>query len=195
MREAMTPGKAVVVAYDPAVSIQHPLNSDALTEIGNFVENDWRKKHGFYESAMALYNLCIRLGSASLPSASPSPSAGMVERTRELAEEILDEKRYLNSLGATEAEKTLARAYIALLSQSSAGGWRDIASAPKDGTKVLLGRFTTVLPAERNGHIDVDWYRLPTDNRGYVGWGHFNPGSWPATHWQPLPPPPTPEAT
>ncbi len=55
---------AVVAAYDPSVSMLHPLNNDDLAEIGNFVENEWRTKHGFYESAMALYNLCVRVGKA-----------------------------------------------------------------------------------------------------------------------------------
>jgi hypothetical protein len=54
----------VVAAYDPDVSMLHPLNNEDLAEIGNYVENEWMTKHGFYESAMALYNLCVRIGKA-----------------------------------------------------------------------------------------------------------------------------------
>ncbi len=78
----------------------------------------------------------------------------------------------------------------ALLSQSaSGGGWQDIATAPKDGTKILLL---------------IDW-----DDFSYVGrfmgdvwevqWNGDVPAAddpdWVPTHWQPLPPPPTPEDT
>lgn len=58
--------------------------------------------------------------------------------------------------------------------------WRDIASAPKDGTAVLL-----LSPKWRNP--SVGWW-LET----FGGWHSF-PGSYgmKPTHWMPLPLPPT----
>ncbi len=60
-------------------------------------------------------------------------------------------------------------------------GWNLIASAPKDGTKILAY-------CHRNGRdvYAVTWWRLPEDKAGYVGWGEFNTQYWPPTHWLPL---------
>lgn len=66
--------------------------------------------------------------------------------------------------------------------------WQDIATAPKDGTRVLLGRF--VDGDKRDGYIAVDRYRRSQDGVGYIGWGKFNTQHWPPTHWMPLPAPP-----
>lgn len=66
-------------------------------------------------------------------------------------------------------------------------GWKTIDSAPKDGTRVLLGRFTGNKKAEHEGLCKVDWYRQPSSSAGYVGFGYFNMTHWPATHWMPLP--------
>lgn len=77
---------------------------------------------------------------------------------------------------------------------SPAPGWRDIESAPKDGkTRVLLGRFTGDPKAMNEGLMAVDWYRTEYSGHGFVGFGLFNNTYWPATHWMPLPPPPTTE--
>jgi hypothetical protein len=61
--------------------------------------------------------------------------------------------------------------------------WRDIKTAPKDGTMILA------FSPEAKGHqrIQVTWWRRPEDNSGYVGWGEFNEMYWPPTHWMPLP--------
>lgn len=68
--------------------------------------------------------------------------------------------------------------------------WQPIDTAPKDGTRVLLGRFTGNKKARREGFRAIDWYRQPKDGAGYVGFGSFNPEHWPPTHWKPLPEPP-----
>ena len=68
--------------------------------------------------------------------------------------------------------------------------WQPISTAPKDGTKVLLGRFVKECAYGRNGEVQVDRYVQPEENKGYTGWGRFNDRFWPATHWQHLPPPP-----
>jgi hypothetical protein len=65
--------------------------------------------------------------------------------------------------------------------------WQPIRTAPRDGTPVLLGRFAP--GKDYHGRIRVDWWRNHMRD-GYSGFGHFNPQSWPATHWQPLPEPP-----
>ena len=66
--------------------------------------------------------------------------------------------------------------------------WQPIETAPKDGTEVLLGRFAE--GCRRHGRIRVDRWSLPEHGRGWIGFGQFNPESWPATHWMPLPKPP-----
>lgn len=68
--------------------------------------------------------------------------------------------------------------------------WQPIKTAPKDGTKILVGRFTGDPKADHEGLISVDWYRRPEDNKGYIGFGNFNDRYWPPTHWMHLPEPP-----
>ncbi len=62
--------------------------------------------------------------------------------------------------------------------------WQPIETAPKDGTKILLGRFVND-GSEHDGRVMVDWWRTHHDS--YTGFGHFNPHYWPPTHWMPLP--------
>ncbi len=68
--------------------------------------------------------------------------------------------------------------------------WQPIESAPRDGSKILLGRFTGKPKADREGYICVDWCRQAKDKRGFIGFGGFNTTYWPPTHWMPLPAPP-----
>ena len=68
--------------------------------------------------------------------------------------------------------------------------WEPIETAPTDGTQILAGRFTGK-PHEHEGFMAIDWYRTNRRKHGYIGFGRFNATYWPATHWQPLPPPPT----
>ncbi len=70
------------------------------------------------------------------------------------------------------------------------GEWQPIETAPKDGTSVLLGRFTGKPKADREGFISVDWCRTSAKDYGFIGFGEFNENYWPATHWMPLPAPP-----
>jgi hypothetical protein len=65
--------------------------------------------------------------------------------------------------------------------------WQTIETAPRDGTKILCGRF--VRGCEYNGRIRVDWWATFKES-GYTGFGHFNATYWPPTHWMPLPAPP-----
>lgn len=69
--------------------------------------------------------------------------------------------------------------------------WQPLDTAPKDGTKILLGRF---VPRDKyNGRIRVDWWHDGKKN-DFIGFGEFNTRYWPATHWMPLPDPPQAEA-
>lgn len=68
--------------------------------------------------------------------------------------------------------------------------WQPIETAPKDGTKILVGRFTGKEGHLHEGRIAVDWYRSAGIGAGFTGFGKFNNRHWPATHWQPLPAPP-----
>lgn len=67
------------------------------------------------------------------------------------------------------------------------GGWQPIETAPRDGTVVLVGRFTALKePADREGRIATDyWHTHPKHT--FEGWGAFNTRHWPATHWMALP--------
>lgn len=67
--------------------------------------------------------------------------------------------------------------------------WQPIETAPKDGTQVLLIRW--VPDTRRHGWMDIDRWATKEEGRGWVGFGSFNPEFWPATHWMPLPAPPT----
>lgn len=62
--------------------------------------------------------------------------------------------------------------------------WRAIETAPKDGTRILLGRF--VLGDDCDNRVAVDYWHFSKDH-GFFGWGKFNERFWPATHWMPLP--------
>ena len=69
--------------------------------------------------------------------------------------------------------------------------WQDIESAPRDGTRVLLGQFND--KRDFYGRMAVDWWRTEGGSHSYTGFGQFNKTYWPATHWMPLPaPPPSP---
>lgn len=69
--------------------------------------------------------------------------------------------------------------------------WRPIETAPKDGTRVLVGRFAPDR-YKREGTIAVDYWHTGARN-DFVGWGKFNMHHWPPTHWMPLPDPPAKE--
>lgn len=102
-------------------------------------------------------------------------------------------RRHLATDGGSRAREALgALAHADAALSAPAEGWRPIETAPKDGTHVLLGRF--VPGCERDGRIERDHYRTEGEvaaKAGFEGWGKFNPQHWPATHWMPLPPPPS----
>ena len=67
--------------------------------------------------------------------------------------------------------------------------WQPIETAPKDRSRILLGRFVDHCEEGRNGYISTDYWRTKEID-GWDGFGAFNSTYWPATHWMPLPKPP-----
>lgn len=68
--------------------------------------------------------------------------------------------------------------------------WKDIASAPRDGTQVLLiGRYPTL-----TGWSDVyhSWAQAPHTPDWATHWCRW-PHAFEPTHWMPLPDPPSPQ--
>jgi hypothetical protein len=81
----------------------------------------------------------------------------------------------------TSAGCQLARGVLALLDALEAREWRDIETAPKDGTRVLVAY---------DGRAWGAYFKV-----GVFGpqWWAENGGILHPTHWQPLPPTPSPE--
>ena len=67
---------------------------------------------------------------------------------------------------------------------TSSVDWQPIETAPRDGTPILAFRADKL---HRFGHMQVTYWRVEEDGKGYVGWGEFNMTHWPPTHWLPLP--------
>lgn len=82
------------------------------------------------------------------------------------------------------------------------GGWRDIASAPKDETRILawsagLGARETYWRLYGEGSQAREWFKRGEGPSG--AWNWVEPqnnwaSSWKPTHWMPLPPPPESDA-
>lgn len=81
----------------------------------------------------------------------------------------------------TEIKAEIAEALAALRAQPA--GWEPIASAPKDGTEILLGH--------PDGSLSVGWWKPRGASIGWTDGGTFSM-SWPL-YWQPLPAAPTGE--
>lgn len=65
--------------------------------------------------------------------------------------------------------------------------WQPIATAPQDGTRILVGRFMArPVTDAKDGKMAVDRWHNRADH-GYEGWAGFNPTHSPATHWMSLP--------
>ena len=78
------------------------------------------------------------------------------------------------------AEIAQLRADLAALRAHEAEGWRDIASAPKDGTIVLVsdrhGAMTPCFWNDKSGYKSAQWLAV---------WDHKNFSD--PSHWRPLP--------
>lgn len=72
--------------------------------------------------------------------------------------------------------------------QEDAHGWRPIATAPRDGTRVLVGYKSHCVY-----RVTLAWYVTDTGYSGSDSGWYCDVGFVPPTHWQPLPPPPSEE--
>lgn len=91
-----------------------------------------------------------------------------------------------------------ARAAIAALQPQD--GWQDIASAPRDGTRVLLWmeptpdpRYVSNDPAQPVMASYVIWSDAMKREGMRDGWSWYGPVRCHPTHWRPLPAPPAAE--
>jgi len=77
----------------------------------------------------------------------------------------------------------------AILSERNQNQWQDIATAPKDGTDILVCVTYNLSADEFETKVWVDW-QTPAE-RWPVYWGRIDVPFQP-THWMPLPAPPIP---
>jgi len=76
------------------------------------------------------------------------------------------------------------------MSDTPRGGWRDIESAPRDGTAVLVYE-----PAEKSMAVGwwEDHYVWVSPGAWITDYARSDTPVWRPTHWQPLPSPPETE--
>lgn len=125
--------------------------------------------------------------------------SGLIERLGDMADFLGDDSQsyFVAQSVAKEHAADLREALSRLqsLSYQLTGGWRDIESAPKDGTRVLLAE-----PIEGGFEMSVGWWRPYINDSSDAGWMDGTVQSWAyeentilhPTHWQPLPSPPPP---
>ena len=70
-------------------------------------------------------------------------------------------------------------------------GWLPIETAPKDGTRIMLGYFPDYMDGkQQGGHPQIAWWN-DTKNLWCSGLGFLKAkGAFSPTHWMPLPEPP-----
>lgn len=73
-----------------------------------------------------------------------------------------------------------------------ASQWRDIETAPKDGTHIMAcrGPFTSNWTFAQAPAYVCHWWNNPGEEGWYLSSGDSGQISWHPTHWQPLPQPP-----
>ncbi len=75
------------------------------------------------------------------------------------------------------------------MSGPDANGWMPIESAPKDGTRILIGDFKEADPDEHDYGI-AEFVQTKWQGIGQPDWYWSLNGTFAPTHWQPLPLPP-----
>ena len=152
-----------------------------------FDEADWEGSIASYETALAAEEAVV----ADLRAEN--------ERLREAVNALdhaLDRSLYFRTMEASAVDeidvtRRRARAY---LKGAPVSPWRDIATAPKDGTYIL------VFPALLGAPLVATWERsgkVPSEGIGHLGFwraaltDELTP--YQPTHWMPLPPPPSQE--
>lgn len=91
---------------------------------------------------------------------------------------------------STSELKGFADAAAALRKERETGGWRDIATAPKDGTDIIL-----FMPAEEHP-VDIGRCKITANDQNlWIIGGKFGFDMTEPTHWRSVPPPPAKERT
>lgn len=121
-----------------------------------------------------------------------------IELAREIAADTLGNAGFYSRAdvvreGYADTDLCVQAALAALAAgaeRERTAGWRDIASAPKDGTEILVCVTHSLGDGEWQTIQWVDW------QRGDQVWPHYRERidiPFPPTHWRPLPAPPAPE--
>lgn len=106
----------------------------------------------------------------------PSDRDDVIEECAKVAESKMDRTRRSHIIAA--AIRALKSAPC-----SPDSGWQPIATAPEDGTSVIVSNGTSV--GEAKYHEDAGWYWAGSDPTDY-----WDGAAYQITHWQPLPAPP-----
>lgn len=70
--------------------------------------------------------------------------------------------------------------------------WQPIETAPKDGTPVLIAAHDNGMSSQPRHVLVAHWsYSFSDDGEWLRDEGEEFSQTWPPTHWQPLPDPPT----
>ena len=118
-----------------------------------------------------------------------------LEALMQLIEKYANAESLADEVPGAWADATRLHAAIRTALSSALAQWRDIGSAPLDGTRILIfceGRVTIsrwyvhYLNGKPNPHRMPEWEQPDM----YGGFGGYSGPIYP-THWQPLPPPPT----
>lgn len=118
-------------------------------------------------------------------------SADQRAELKKLANEVLHPHPTQTIAAPDARHKALAQSVLALLDDTSPAqrGWREIASAPKDGTWIIG-------LSKRYGGTEIDRVCWGVTRGGYETWC-TREGNYPLpssiTHWMPLPLPPNEE--
>lgn len=107
------------------------------------------------------------------------------------SEQAMRAAEAINSLLENAGACSLPKSYIshiAAIIDKEVGGWRDVSTAPKDGTPIWAYWC--------DDQVRMQWL----NTEGYHGWIFSDqdmpdmcPDPMPPTHWMPLPPPPCPQ--
>lgn len=136
----------------------------------------------------------------------------ITDRTRPIIDIITAYGQKVREAGEADvnATETVAAILAAASPPAPVSGWRDIATAPKDGTDLLLAGAVPEGWRVTVGHWTTDEEcRTPIGDCGgecrcieydyhdpsWISWDGGFCDPWPATHWQPLPAPPEQAST
>ena len=119
---------------------------------------------------------------------SRTPSPAEVER---LVDRINDELFCGALKGETKSRLLAALSNTTPYLSGDVKGWLPIETAPKDGTRIMLGYFPDYMDGkQQGGHPQIAWWN-DTKNLWCSGLGFLKAkGAFSPTHWMPLPEPP-----